>query len=77
MILQEPIDALYKAVCGSGGRAGWLVTARLLVCVEVSLIKTPYSDSRQAGCCLAWLTPLSMCECVHEWVNVRPYCKVL
>ena len=25
----------------------------------------------------AWLTPPSVFECVHEWVNVRQYCKAL
>ena len=36
------------AACGSGGRAGWLVTERLSV--EVSLSKSPHPDcSRRAG----------------------------
>ena len=41
--------------------------------VEVSLSKTPHP-----GCSrwhLAWLAPPSVCECVHECVNVKPYCK--
>ena len=46
--------------------------------VELSLNKTPHPHcSWLAGCPIAWLTLLSVCECVHEWVNVRQYCKVL
>ena len=50
-------------------RVGWS-PGRLLVwspSVEVSLSKTPHPNCcRRAGCRPAWLTPLSVCECVHE-----------
>ena len=55
-----------------------LVTGRLLVqspappSVEVSLSKAPH-----ASCPLAWSTPPLVCECEHEWVNVRQHCKAL
>ena len=46
--------------------------------VEVSLSKAPNPNcSRRAGCHHAWLTTPSLCECVHEWVNVRQCCKAL
>ena len=32
---------------------------------------------RRAGCRLVWPRTLSVCECVHEWVNVRQYWKAL
>ena len=41
-----------------------------LLSVEESLSKTP-QPNRRACCRLAWLTPPSVCECVHERVNVR------
>ena len=31
----------------------------------------------RAGCRLAWLTPSSVCECVHESLNVSQCCKAL
>jgi len=46
--------------------------------VEVSLSNTPHLNcSLRAGCCLAWLEPPSVYECVYEWVNMRQYCKAL
>ena len=46
--------------------------------VEVSLSETPHPHcSRRAGCRLVWPRTLSVCECVHEWVNVRQYWKAL
>ena len=42
----------------------------------MSLSETPTPNcSRRAGCRLAWLMPSSVCDYVHEWVNVRQYCK--
>ena len=58
-----------------GVERGWLVTGEVAGSIPgFSLIKTSQSDSsRRAGGRPAWLTPPSVCECVHEWVNVRPY----
>ena len=40
--------------------------------------ETPHPDcSWRAGCRPLALTPLSVCECVHEWENVRQFCKAL
>ena len=54
--------------------AGYLKVAGLIPGrVEVSLSKAPYPNrSRRLGCFFASLTPPSVCECVHERVNVCP-----
>ena len=84
---ETPFSTIHGMKGGSstGGRAGWLVTARLIVrspappssSVEVSLSKTPHPNCRRAGCRLAWWTAPSVFECVHQWANVRQYCKAL
>jgi hypothetical protein len=44
----------------------------------VSLSTTLHPNcSRRAGCRSAWLTPPSVCECVHDGVIVRQYSKAL
>ena len=58
------------AACGSGGRGcqfdPWLLLAD---CQSV-----PEQDTTLTAP-VAWLSPLLVCECVHEWVNTRQYFK--
>ena len=63
-------DCGLKQGSSSGGRTGWLVTARLLgqSSVEVSLRRRlTLTAPDTAGCRLAWLTAASVC--------VRQYCE--
>ena len=78
---------MYMQRCASsihGVRAGPLGTRRSLVqspappswLFEVSLSKTPRPNCLRLPVCLIH-TPLSVCESVHKWMNVRQYCKAL
>ena len=62
----------------SGGRAGWLVTARLLVRVSWRPWARHLTLISPDELAVAWLTPApSVCECGHAWVNVNQHCKAL
>ena len=52
----------------------WLAGNRAPPSVVVTLSKTPHPHCIPTS---AWSTPLSVCEYVHEWVNVSQHCKVL
>ena len=70
-------QSLARGASSSGGREGRLerllvtIPRSFLLSVEVSLSNMHHPDcSRRTGCCRAWLTPLSVCECVNEWLYV-------
>ena len=73
------------AACGSGGSsrlAGNLKVAGFDPLAECRGV--PEQDASNHDCSrrawrspLAWSTPSSVCECVHELVNVRQYCTGL